>query len=119
MSTIAPGRLGGGGELVLVEHAEPWMAPAQQRLEPGDGPILQAHDRPEQNRDLAALERPAHVVLERLAVGSLRAHVVSENLDPVAAGLLGVGERELGVGEKIAALAVQLRVVNAPRRSKR
>ena len=107
MSTIAPVDFGGGGELIRVEHAEPRMAPAQQRLEPGDGSILQPHDRPEQNRDLAALERPAQLVLERLPVRSLRAHVVSENLDPVAAGLLGVGERDLGVGEKIGALGVR------------
>ncbi len=35
-----------------------------------------------------------------------------EKLDPVAAGLLGVGQRELRVGDEIAALGVELWVVD-------
>ncbi len=105
------GGLGGGEEFVLVEEAQSRMTPADERLEPGDGAILETHDRPEQDRDLAALERAANVVLERLPVGAMEAHGRGENLDPVAAGPLGVRERKPGVGEKIAALAVQLRIV--------
>ena len=41
----------------------------------------------------------------------MRAHVGGENLHPIAAGLFGVGERELSVSEKIAAFVVQLRIV--------
>ena len=43
------GRLGGGEEFILAEDSKPWMAPTDQRLESGDGSILQAHDRPKQN----------------------------------------------------------------------
>ncbi len=88
------------------------MAPAGQRLEPGDGPVLEPHDRAEQHHDLAALERVAHIVFERLPVRALRAHDRREQLDAVAARLLGVGERELRVGEQVAALDVELRIVD-------
>ena len=95
------------------------MAPAQHRLEAGDGAILEPHDRPEQHHDLVARERMAHVVFERLPVGALRAHDGGEDLDPVAAGLLGVGERELRVGEQVAALdRGACGIVDARRRSK-
>src|SRR6185437_5822015 len=53
------GGFGGGEEFILVEEAESGMAPADQRLEPCDGAILEADDRPEQDGDLAALERAA------------------------------------------------------------
>ena len=87
------------------------MAPAQDRLEARDGAVLESDDRPEQHRDLAALERAAHVVLERLPVGALRAHLRREELDTVAARLFRGGERKLRVREHVAALAVQLRIV--------
>ena len=41
------------------------MVPAQQRLEAGDGAVLQPHDRLEEDLDLAAVERPAQIGLER------------------------------------------------------
>src|SRR3984957_19654823 len=68
------GRLGGGEEFILAEDAKPWMAPTDERLKSGDRSIFQAHDRPEEDRDLATLEGAPHIVLERLPVGAMRAH---------------------------------------------
>ena len=106
-----PGRLRNRGELVLVENAEPRMAPAGQRLKPGDGPILQPDDRPEQHHDLAPLDRMAQVVFERPSVGGVGAHRRDEQNGPVAARLLRIGEGELRVGEQFPALDVLLRIV--------
>ena len=111
MSTIAPVDFGGLEELVVAEDAKPRMTPADERLESGDGAILEPHDGSVENRDLAALERTPHIVAQRLPVGAMEAHVGGENLHPIAASPFGVGERELSVGEKIAAFVVQLRIV--------
>ena len=87
------------------------MAPARQRLEAGDGAVLEPHDRLEQHVDLAALERVAQIVGRASAGPSACDRMPrGEQLDPVAARLLGVGERDLGVGEQIDALRVQRRV---------
>ena len=66
------GLLGDRHELARLEPAETRMVPAQQRLEAGDGAILEPHDRLEEHLDLAALQRAAQLGLERQPVGALR-----------------------------------------------
>src|SRR4029077_12650826 len=97
------GSCAGVRDPVVAETPESRMPPADERLKAGDGAILEPHDGAEENRDLAALERAPHIVAECLPVGAMEAHVGGEILHPVAASLLGVGERELRVSEKIAA----------------
>jgi hypothetical protein len=87
------------------------MPPAQEGLEPGDGSILKAHDRPEEHADLAALQGVAHVPLERQSVGTEGAQDWRKNLDAVAPSLFGAGERELSVDEEISAFDVQCGIV--------
>ena len=102
--------LGDRDEDVRAEAAEARMIPAQQRLEAGDGAILQPHDRLEIDLDLAARERAAQIGLERQPVGALRAHARPEHLDAIAAAVLGVAHGDLGVLEHVVALGVQLRI---------
>src|ERR1700761_2241544 len=71
------------------------MIPARQRLEAGNGAILQPHDRLVQDRDLLALDSAAQLALERQAVGLARAHCRLVDVDAVAADALGVIHRKL------------------------
>ena len=77
------------------------MIPARQRLEAGDGAILEPHDRLIEDGDLLALERAAQLGFERQPVGLARPHRRLEHLDAVAADALGVIHRELGVLEHL------------------
>ena len=61
-----------GEEIGGPEQAETRMAPARQRLEAGDGAVLEPDDRLEHHADLAAFERVAQVVGERQAVSRAR-----------------------------------------------
>ncbi len=78
------------------------MVPAQQRLEAGDGAILEPHDRLEEHLDLAALQRAAQIRLQRQPVGALRAHRRAEHFDAIAADALGVAHGDLGVLQHVA-----------------
>ena len=71
MSTMTPADSATEANSSSLENAEFGMPPARQRLKSCDGAILEPDDRPELHHDLAALERAAHVVLERSPV---RAH---------------------------------------------
>ena len=94
------------------------VVPARQRLEAGDGAVLEPHDRLVEDRDLLALERAAQLRFERQPVGLARAHRRLEHLDAVAADALGVIHRKLGVLEHLLA-AVRLAVAERNARSRR
>ena len=94
------------------------MVPARQRLEAGDGAVLQPHDRLIEDSDLVALERPAQLGFQRQPVGLARAHRRLEHFDAVAADALGVIHRKLGVLEHLVG-AVRLRCRRAQCRSRR
>src|SRR3974390_2491835 len=73
------------------------MIPARQRLEAGNGAILEPHDRLVQYLYLLALDGAAQFRLHREPIGLARAHSRLEYLDAVAANALGVVHRELGI----------------------
>ena len=76
-------RVVGVGERIEIgrpQQAQARMAPARQRLEAGDGAVLEPHDRLEHHVDFAAVERVAQIVGERLAVRARRAHAHGESL---------------------------------------
>ncbi len=75
------------------------MVPARQRLEAGDGAVVEANDRLIQDGDLVALERAPQIGLDRQPVGFARAHGDLEHVDAIAAAALGVIHREFGVLE--------------------
>ena len=91
------------------------MVPARQRLEAGDGAVLEPDDRLIEDGDLLALERPPQIGLDRQAVGLARAHGGLEHLDAIAADALGVIHREFGVLEHLlAALRLACRRASMP-----
>ena len=110
--------LGDRDEFGRRQPAELRMIPARQRLEAGDGAILQPHDRLVEHLDLLALDGAAQFGFQRQAVGLARAHRRLEDLDAVAADALGVIHRQLGVLEHLLG-AVRLRSRRAPARSRR
>ena len=81
------------------------MLPAHQRLEPGDGAVLEPDDRLIEERDFAPLERAPQLGLDREAVALARAHRRLEHLDAISADALGVVHREFRVLEHFVALA--------------
>ena len=97
--------LGGGDEFGRRQAAELGMIPARQRLEAGNGAILQPHDRLVQHLDLLALDGAAQFRFHGQPVGLARAHGRLEDFDAVAADPLGVIHRELGVLEHLLGVA--------------
>ena len=93
--------LGDGDEFRRRQAAELGMIPARQRLEAGDGAILQPHDRLVQHLDLLALDGAAQFRFHGQPVGLARAHRRLEDFDAVAADALGVIHREFGVLEHL------------------
>ena len=106
-----PGLLGERQEILGPDAAEARMVPAQHRLEARDGAVLEPHDRLEQHLDLAAVERPAQIALQRDAVAAVGAHGRPEHLDAVAALALGVHHGDLGVLQHLVAARGDLRIV--------
>ncbi len=98
-----PGLLGDRDEGRGREAAEPRMVPAQQRLEAGDGAVLEPHDRLEQDLDLAAVDGAPQVALEGEPIAGLGPHRRPEHLDAVAAMALRMHHRDLGVLEHLLA----------------
>ena len=104
------GLLGERNKFARLDAAKARMLPAQQRLEAGDGAILEPHDGLEEQLDFVAVQRAAQFAFQRLAVGALRAHGGPENLDAAAAVALGVAHGDLGVLEHVLALGMPLRI---------
>ena len=94
-----PGFLGDVDEFGGRHPAEFRMVPARQRLEAGDGAILEPHDRLIEDGDLVALDRAPQIGLDRQPVGFARPHGRFEHVDAIAAVALGMIHRELGVLE--------------------
>ena len=105
------GFLGNRHEVLGADPAEPGMIPAQHRLEAGDGPVLQAHDRLEQHLHLVAVDRMAKVGFHREMVAAVGAHGRAEHLDPVAAVAARMGHGDLGVAQHLLAPRGDLRIV--------
>ena len=97
--------LGGGDELGRRQAAKLGMIPARQRLETGNGAILQPHDRLVEHLDLLALDGAAQFRFHGQPVGLARAHGRLEDFDAVAADPLGVIHGELGVLEHFLGVA--------------
>ena len=96
-----PGLFGDGDEFGGRHPAQFRMVPARQRLEAGDGAVVEPHDRLVEDGDLVALDRAAQIGFDRQPVGLARAHRRLEHFDAVAAAALGVIHRELGVLEHL------------------
>ncbi len=75
------------------------MVPSRQRLEAGDGAILEPHDGLIEDGNLFTLDRPPQIGLDRQPVGLARAHGRGEYVDAIAADAFGVIHREFGVLE--------------------
>ena len=92
-----PAAFGDRDEVGRRDRAAARVLPAQQRLEAGDGAVLEPHDRLVGERELLALDRAAKVGFELQPVGADRAEGRPERLDAVAAEALGLVHGELGV----------------------
>ena len=95
------GLLGDGEEILRHQPALARMIPAHQRLETGDGTVLEPDDRLVHHLDFIALDRLAQVALQRQPVVAVGAHRRDEDLDAVAALPLGVGHGELGILQRV------------------
>ena len=95
------GALGERHEIARRDAAELGMVPAHQRLEAGDGLVLQPHDRLVEHLDLLAAERAAEIRFERREVAAVLAERRPERLDAVAAEPLGVIHAHLGVPDHL------------------
>ena len=91
-------------EGVGLEEALAGVAPADQRLEAGEGAGGELDLRLEEGGDLAAVEALHQRGEERLAALDLAAEVLAEVADGAGAGGLGGAECYLGVGERAAAV---------------
>ncbi len=73
------------------------MVPANHRLEPGDGLVVETDDRLVEDLDLLAAEGAAEIGFERREVGAVLAQRRPEGLDAVSAEALGMIHADLGV----------------------
>ena len=94
------GFLGQRNELGRRDRPAGRMLPADQRFEPGDLLAGGADDRLVMDRQLAALDRLAKIVLEQLALGRLAVHRRFVEAVLAAAGGLGRVEREVGIADQ-------------------
>jgi hypothetical protein len=61
-------------ELARRQAAELGVVPSHEGLETGDGPVLEPHDRLEQDLELLSLQGAPQVRLERHPIGAVAAH---------------------------------------------
>ena len=75
--------------------------PAQQRLGTDDAPVGQSHDRLVEQLELVALDGLTQRGLEVEAGGDLLLQLVAEQLDAVAAEVLGAVHGGVGVAQQL------------------
>src|SRR5919201_3871033 len=100
-----PGCLGDRNKPVGWHEPATRRAPAEQGLDADDVPLLEIHFRLVVQRELAALQAGAELLLEAEQLPKLPGHVVPEDLEAAAAGLFGRVHREVGVPNQLLAVA--------------
>ena len=96
-----PALLGERDELGRRDEPARRVLPAQQRLGRGDLAGVEVEDRLVDEEQLVAGDRAAQVVLEREPVVRGDVHLVAELGVAVAAGALGLVERDVGVAQQV------------------